>query len=74
MGLVKMPPHEKSAEFNGLLEPGDALIHHCQTIHWSGANKSDKSRRGLLLVYRGAHTTSDPRLKAEYDAARGINA
>ena len=52
------------------LEPGDALIHHCQTIHWSAPNKTDRSRCGLLLVYRGEHTTSDPTLKAAYDAAR----
>jgi ectoine hydroxylase-related dioxygenase (phytanoyl-CoA dioxygenase family) len=74
MGLASMPEQHKAFEFCGTLDPGDAMIHHCQTIHWSGTNKSEKSRRGLLLVYRGAHTTSDPRLKADYDAARGINA
>ena len=70
MGLAKMPPHEDADEFCGTLEPGDALIHHCQTIHWSAPNKTDRPRCGLLLVYRGEHTTSDATLKAAYDAAR----
>ena len=34
MGLQQMPEHAKSEVFCGTLEPGDALIHHCQTIHW----------------------------------------
>ena len=70
MGLAKMPPHADEDVFRGTLEAGDALIHHCQTIHWSAANKTDRSRCGLLLVYRGAHTQTDPNLKAAYDAAR----
>jgi hypothetical protein len=74
MGLATMPPHEKSDEFCGTLDPGDALIHHCQTIHWSGANKTDHPRCGLLIVYRGAHTQYDESLKASYDAARGVTA
>jgi phytanoyl-CoA hydroxylase len=70
MGLTKMPEHERGDEFCGTLEPGDALIHHCQTIHWSAPNKTDYPRCGLLLVYRGAHTGSDAELRARYDAAR----
>jgi ectoine hydroxylase-related dioxygenase (phytanoyl-CoA dioxygenase family) len=75
MGLAKMPPRhdDGSDEFVGTLEPGDALIHHCQTIHWSAPNKSDRSRCGLLMVFRGAHTQSDPKLKEAYDAARRAN-
>jgi ectoine hydroxylase-related dioxygenase (phytanoyl-CoA dioxygenase family) len=72
MGLTSMPEQQKGMQFCGALDPGDALIHHCLTIHWSGANKSDRSRRGLLLVYRGEHTTTDSRLQANYDAARSI--
>ena len=74
MGLLKMPPHPDADEFRGMLEPGDALIHHCQTIHWSGPNQTDKPRCGLLLVYRGAHTRYDESLKSAYDAARGVTA
>jgi ectoine hydroxylase-related dioxygenase (phytanoyl-CoA dioxygenase family) len=70
MGLADMPPHADGDVFRGTLDPGDALVHHCQTIHWSAANRTDSPRCGLLLVYRGAHTTPDPALKAAYDAAR----
>ncbi len=72
MGLQQMPEHAKSDVFCGTLEPGDALIHHCQTIHWSAANKTDQPRCGMLLVYRGAHTNFDPALKEAYDIARGV--
>ena len=70
MGLSKMPQRTDGDDFCGTLEAGDAVIHHCQTIHWSAPNKTDKSRCGLLLVYRGAHTTIDARLKEAYDAGR----
>jgi ectoine hydroxylase-related dioxygenase (phytanoyl-CoA dioxygenase family) len=70
MGLAKMPPHEQSEIFRGTLEPGDAMIHHCETIHWSAPNQTDHPRRGLLMVYRGAHTVYDSEMKKAYDAAR----
>jgi len=57
--------------FVGTLEPGDALVHHCQTIHSSGPNTTDQPRCGLLLVFRGSHTRADPRLEAAYEAGRG---
>ncbi|MBX7207943.1 MAG: phytanoyl-CoA dioxygenase family protein [Verrucomicrobiaceae bacterium] len=60
-------PLEK--QFCGLLEPGDALIHQCETIHHSAPNHSDHSRLGLLLVYRGRHTHTDATLKSAYTAA-----
>jgi phytanoyl-CoA hydroxylase len=61
---------EHTNPFIGLLEPGDALIHHCQTVHYSGPNRTEHPRCGLLMVYRGAHTETDPVLKAAYDQAR----
>ena len=72
MGLAKMPQHADADVFRGTLEAGDALIHHCQTIHWSAPNKTDRARCGLLMVFRGAHTRHDPELKAAYDAARAV--
>jgi len=74
MGLAKMPSHEDKDVFRGTLEPGDALIHHCQTIHWSARNQTDRPRCGLLMVFRGAHTAHDPILKEVYDAARAAAA
>jgi ectoine hydroxylase-related dioxygenase (phytanoyl-CoA dioxygenase family) len=74
MGLAEMPSHEDGDVFRGTLEPGDALIHHCETIHWSARNDTDKPRRGLLMVFRGAHTAPDPKLKGAYDATRAAAA
>ena len=56
--------------FCGTLAPGDALIHHCETIHYSGPNRSDRARCGLLLVYRGEHTKTDKEYRSRYDAAQ----
>lgn len=64
MGLVE--PADHGEKFIGTLEPGDALIHHCQIVHESEPNGSDHSRCGLLMVYRGAHTAVDPSLKERY--------
>jgi phytanoyl-CoA hydroxylase len=70
MGLAKMPAHEETDVFRGTLAPGDALIHHCETIHWSARNQTDLPRCGLLMVFRGVHTAHDSHLKDAYDAAR----
>jgi ectoine hydroxylase-related dioxygenase (phytanoyl-CoA dioxygenase family) len=48
------------------LEPGDALVHHCDTMHFSNPNRSDRSRRGLTLQYRGATTTFDLAKREHY--------
>lgn len=69
IGLATPPP-PGTPEFCAELEPGDVVFHHSQTIHRSGPNTSDRPRRGLLLVYRGEHTQTDPALQAQYAAAR----
>jgi phytanoyl-CoA hydroxylase len=69
IGLAEAPDVPLEEQFCGLLEPGDALIHQCETIHHSAPNTSDLPRLGLLLVYRGKHTQTDPKLKAAYTAA-----
>lgn len=56
--------------FVGTLSPGDALCHHCQTIHYSEPNRSDRPRRGMLIVYMAKHSAFDPALMAAYDKAR----
>ncbi|MBB5031194.1 phytanoyl-CoA dioxygenase family protein [Prosthecobacter vanneervenii] len=58
-----------SEQFCALLAPGDATIHHCETIHHSAPNTTEHSRLGLLLVYRGSHTQTDPHLKTAYATA-----
>lgn len=51
-------------------KPGDAWIHHCQTVHGSGPNKSPEPRCAMLMVYRAEHTRTDSRLKALYNSVR----
>tara|TARA_R110000822_G_scaffold168554_2_gene308613 strand:+ start:18075 stop:18827 length:753 start_codon:yes stop_codon:yes gene_type:complete len=69
IGLVEQPNIPKSDQFCGLLNSGDATIHHCETIHHSEPNISSNSRLGLLFVYRGEHTQTNPELKKKYTEA-----
>jgi ectoine hydroxylase-related dioxygenase (phytanoyl-CoA dioxygenase family) len=69
IGMAEPSSVPLSEQFCGLLAPGDATIHHCETIHHSAPNTTDHSRLGLLLVYRGSHTQTDPKLKDAYAAA-----
>ncbi len=69
IGMAGPPPESPETSLCGLLAPGDATIHHCLTIHHSAPNTTDRSRLGFLLVYRGAHTRTDPALKAIYTEA-----
>ena len=43
----------KNPEVPALLKPGGAVIHHLQTVHRSGPNRTDHNRRGLVLNYKG---------------------
>lgn len=70
MGLAEMPDVKESDRFCGTLAPGDALIHHCETIHYSAPNTSDHARCGFLLVYRGEHTRDNPAHRAAYVEAQ----
>jgi ectoine hydroxylase-related dioxygenase (phytanoyl-CoA dioxygenase family) len=69
IGMAEPPSTPLSEQFCALLAPGDATIHHCNTIHHSAPNTTDHSRLGFLLVYRGAHTQTDAELKATYTVA-----
>lgn len=69
IGLAEPPAESPADTFCGLLEPGDATLHHCETLHHSAPNTTEHSRLGLLLVYRGAHTQTDPQLQAAYRQA-----
>ena len=35
------------------LNKGDCIIHHCEVIHGSSKNKSNKDRIGLVISYIG---------------------
>ena len=69
IGMAEPSPVPLREQFCGLLEPGDATIHQCETIHHSAPNTTEFSRLGLLLVYRGSHTQTDPKLKEAYATA-----
>ena len=69
IGLADPPATPLKEQYCGLLEPGDATIHHCETIHHSAPNTTENSRLGLLLVFRGAHTQDNPKLKDAYATA-----
>lgn len=69
IGMAEPSPVPLIEQFCGILEPGDATIHQCETIHHSAPNTTDHSRLGLLLVFRGTHTQTNPELKAAYAAA-----
>lgn len=69
IGMAEPPQMPLKEQFCALLAPGDASIHHCNTIHHSAPNRTEHSRLGFLLVFRGRHTQTDPLLKAIYTAA-----
>ncbi len=69
IGMAEPSSVPLSEQFCGLLAPGDATIHQCETIHHSAPNTTDHSRLGLLFVYRGSHTQTDPTLKEAYAKA-----
>jgi ectoine hydroxylase-related dioxygenase (phytanoyl-CoA dioxygenase family) len=69
IGMAEPSSVPLSGQFCGLLEPGDATVHHSVTVHHSAPNTTEHSRLGLLLVYRGAHTRTDPALKTTYTVA-----
>lgn len=73
IGLAEEVKASSEDEFCGLLGPGDATIHHCNTIHWSAPNTTENPRLGFLMVYRGAHTEVDPTLRETYSAAAAVN-
>ena len=46
------------------MEPGDALFFHCNTLHRSDQNNSDKSRWSLICCYNAAR--NDPYQEAHH--------
>ena len=54
-------------KFVPILKPGDMLIHHCLTIHGSGANKSSKSRLGFTIQYKDKNSKYDEKMLRNYE-------
>ncbi|MCE9590716.1 MAG: phytanoyl-CoA dioxygenase family protein [Planctomycetes bacterium] len=72
IGLAAPLDVPKSEQFCGTLNVGDALFHHCQVVHHSDPNTTDQPRRGLLIVYHGSHTKTDPKLQEAYHKALAL--
>jgi phytanoyl-CoA hydroxylase len=66
LGLAEAPTPGSLDEIPAELAPGDAICHHCNVIHRSEPNRSARSRRGLVIVYRAKHTEVDPKRWDEY--------
>ncbi len=49
-----------------ILEPGDMVAHHSRTIHWAGANCSNRTRQGLALVFFSARARRDEKAFRRY--------
>tara|TARA_Y200000002_G_scaffold294028_1_gene248292 strand:+ start:1699 stop:2448 length:750 start_codon:yes stop_codon:yes gene_type:complete len=50
------------------LNAGDCIIHNCEIVHGSLKNKSNNSRRGWTLRFRGASTKIDRFKKSKYES------
>lgn len=68
-GLAEAPEPGSLDEAPGILSRGDAMLHHCCLLHRSEANRSERPRRGLLFVFKGAHCRIDEEGMARYMAA-----
>ena len=67
MGLVEMPAGA-GPEICGIVRRGGAIVHHCNTIHRSEPNRSDRDRPGLLFVFKAARCQMDKARLANYNA------
>ncbi|MFN7936000.1 MAG: phytanoyl-CoA dioxygenase family protein [Bryobacteraceae bacterium] len=51
------------------VEPGDVLVHHSLTVHYAGANRSQRRRPVIAYTYFSASAVKDEEAKARYEAA-----
>jgi len=58
-GLAERPDATQLDEVPGIIGRGSAILHHCCLLHRSEKNQSDRPRRGLLMVFKGAHCRVD---------------
>jgi phytanoyl-CoA hydroxylase len=70
--LVDYGEADRAAEVAVPMEPGDAVIHHGDTIHRAEANKSlTRHRRSFAMVFKGLSCRRDEAAHARYlEAAR----
>lgn len=66
--LVGTPNPTRHPEVPALLNPGDASIHHFLTVHRSGPNRTDRSRRGFVMDYKAREAERDENANADQEA------
>ncbi|HVF09250.1 MAG TPA: phytanoyl-CoA dioxygenase family protein [Abditibacteriaceae bacterium] len=65
-GISDYGPEDEQNEAPIIAQPGDLLVHHCDTIHRADANLSDRPRRAFGFVYFAARAKSDTQRVEEY--------
>jgi len=59
-GITDFGPSDQDRELVVCAQPGDALVHHGETIHRADANQStDRNRRAFAMVIRGKSCRRD---------------
>jgi phytanoyl-CoA hydroxylase len=71
-GLAEPPDAGQLDEVPGIIRRGSAILHHCCLLHRSEKNLSDRGRRGLLIVFKGAHCKVDSVGMEKYLAASKV--
>jgi len=65
--IVDVPDSRQFPEVALCMSPGDVALHHIDTVHWSNANRSNRSRGQLGITYRTAKAMQDQEKKAQYE-------
>ncbi|MEO1995910.1 MAG: phytanoyl-CoA dioxygenase family protein [Planctomycetaceae bacterium] len=69
-GITDYDDSDRAREVAITLKPGDAVIHHCETIHRADANRSEaRERRAFAIVFRGASCQRDASAYQRYQAS-----
>jgi phytanoyl-CoA hydroxylase len=69
-GITEYTPEDEANEQKMILEPGDAVVHHGNTIHRADPNRSpDRNRRAFAMVIRGQSCRRNDDAYANYLAA-----
>ncbi|MCX5658549.1 MAG: phytanoyl-CoA dioxygenase family protein [Planctomycetota bacterium] len=59
-GITDFGPDDSANEKCMIVSPGDLLVHHSLCIHRADANKSNRSRRALGMVFYSDRAKADP--------------
>lgn len=69
-GLLDFGPEDTAREVAVCLQPGDAVVHHGNTIHRAEPNRSRaRNRRAFAVVYKSPRCRRDEEAFARYAAA-----